>query len=129
MKKNVTRAGSIQHPLRRTLMIMKLFIIFLFFALFQSRANDSNGQNVSVQVKSTEIRKVLTALEKQSQIRFLYNYELKALKTKVDFKVQNTPLLEALEQLLKGNGLKYKMVYQNLYAILSQNESENSAIR
>jgi len=129
MKKNVTRAGSIQHSLRRILMIMKLFIILFFFALFQARANDSNGQNVSVQVKSTEIRKVLTALEKQSQIRFLYNYELQALKKKVDFNVENEPLLNALEELLKGNGLKYKMVYQNLYAILSQNESENNAIR
>jgi len=129
MKKNVTCAGSIQHSLRRILMIMKLFIFLSFVAVFQVSAHDSNGQNVSVEVKDTEIRKVLTALEKQSQIRFLYNYELKALKTKVDFNVHNKPFEEALTQLLNGSGLKYKMVYQNLYAILSENEVENKAIR
>src|SRR4051812_4531140 len=106
MKKNVTRAGSIQHSLRRILMIMKLFIILFFFALFQVHANDINGQNVNVQVKGAEIRKVLTALEKQSQIRFLYNYELTALKKKVDFDVQNMPLQEALQALLNGTGLR-----------------------
>lgn len=129
MKKHVPRVRSIQPSLRKILMIMKLFIIFLFFIVFQVQAKEVAGQNVSIQVSQTEIRKVLTALEKQSQIRFLYNYELKGLKKKVNFSAVNLPLSQALEQLLDNSGLTYKKVNENLFAILSENASENKAIR
>ena len=64
---------------------MKLFIVLLFLALFQFCTTELMGQTVTIQVKQTEIRKVLNAVERQTNIRFLYNYELKGLKNKVDF--------------------------------------------
>jgi len=110
-------------------MIMKLFVILFFLTVFQVRATDVNGQNVTIQVKGTEVRKVLTALEKQSQIRFLYNYELEALKRKIDFNVVNIPFQDALDQLFSSSGLQFKKVNDGLIAVLSQNEKENKAIR
>ena len=110
-------------------MIMKLFIILLFLTVFQVQAKEVNGQNVNLAVKQTEIRKVLTALEKQSNVRFLYNYELKGLRRKVDFSAVNITVAQALQQLLSNSGLTYKKVNENLIAVLSENASENKAIR
>jgi hypothetical protein len=96
MKKHVPRIRSIQPSLRKIFTIMKLSIILLFFAVFQVQAKEVNGQNINIQVNQTEIRKVLTALEKQTNIRFLYNYELKALKKRVDLNSSDLPLAQAL---------------------------------
>src|SRR3712207_2470984 len=70
MKKNEPFRGSIHRSLRKIILIMKLFIILLFLAVFQGQATDVNEQNVTINVKATEIRKVLTALEKQTDLRF-----------------------------------------------------------
>jgi TonB-linked SusC/RagA family outer membrane protein len=108
---------------------MKLFTILVFFAVFQVQATDVRGQNISLQVKQTEIRKVLTAVERQTNIRFLYNYDLKALKNKVDFNAENLSIPEALNKLFWNSGLTYKKVNDNLIAVLSENAEENKAIR
>src|SRR3954462_7062309 len=85
MKKHVPRVRSIQPSLRKILMVMKLSIILLFFVVFQVQAKEVKAQNINLNLNQTEIRKVLSAVEKQTSVRFLYNYELKALKRKVDF--------------------------------------------
>lgn len=108
---------------------MKLSIVLLLFAVFQVQAKDVSGQNINLQVQHTEIRKVLNALEKQSGIRFLYNYELKALRKKVDFQASDLSLSQALSRLLINSGLTYKKVNENLFAVLSENPIENNSIR
>ena len=108
---------------------MKLFIVLLFFAAFQVRATDIIGQTVTIRVKQTEIRKVLNAVENQTSIRFLYNYELKALKNKVDFTVIDLPVGEALNKLFQNSGLTYKKVNENLFAVISEFAEDNKYIR
>ncbi|HKO81463.1 MAG TPA: carboxypeptidase-like regulatory domain-containing protein, partial [Chitinophagaceae bacterium] len=108
---------------------MKLAIFFILFTIVQAKATDASGQNVSLDVKDMEIRKVLNAIEKDGNYRFLYNYDLKGLKNKVDFFASNLPLATALDNLLAGSGLKYKIVNKSMIAILSVNEEENRDIR
>lgn len=69
--------------LLKILVIMKLAIFIILFTAFQVSAMDLNGQTVSLNVKQTEIRKILNSIERSGQYRFLYNYELKALKTEL----------------------------------------------
>lgn len=108
---------------------MKLFTVLLFFGLFQVCATDSIGQTITIRVKQTEIRKVLNAVENQTNVRFLYNYELKALKNKIDFTVIDLPVCEALDKLFQNSGLTYKKVNENLFAVLSEIADENKWIR
>lgn len=129
MKKNEPFIRSIHHSLPKVLKIMKLSIVLILFAVFQVNATDVNGQNVNLHLNQTEIRKVLSAIEKQSGIRFLYNYELSALRKKVNFNAVNTPVPQALDQLLGSNGLTHKRINPGLVAVLSQNEAENAEIR
>lgn len=108
---------------------MKLAIFIILCTALQVRATDAIGQTVSLNVKQTEIRKVLNAIERSGQYRFLYNYELKGLKTKVDFNAVDLPLTTALDRLLEGNGLTYKILNNNLIAVLSVKEEENRQAR
>jgi TonB-dependent starch-binding outer membrane protein SusC len=107
---------------------MKLFVLVLFLVL-QIKFIDVRAQNVTIRVKQTEIRKVLTVFEKQTDIRFLYNYDLPPLKNKVDFTAENLSVCQALDKLFLNSGLTYKKVNENLIAVLSENVSENKAIR
>src|SRR4051812_14848358 len=129
MKKNVPSSRSIRPSLLQIILIMKLFIICLFFTVLQVQAKEVNGQNINLHVNQTEIRKVLTAVEKQTAIRFLYNYDLKALKKKVDFTAQDLPVPDALDKLFENSGLTYKKVNENLIAVVSENPDDNKAIR
>lgn len=108
---------------------MRLFTALLFFAVFQLLAAEVNGQTVTIRVKQTEIRKVLTAVEKQADVRFLYNYDLKPLKNKVDFSADHIPVCEALDKLFRNSGLTYKKVNEHLIAVLSEDAGENKVIR
>ena len=130
MKKSVPRGdASRTRSLLKILVIMKLAIFLILFSVVQSKATDANGQNISLDVKDMEIRKVLNAIEKDGSYRFLYNYDLKGLKNKVDFSASNLPLTTALDNLLAGSGLRYKIVSKSMIAVLSVNEEENREVR
>ncbi len=115
-------------PLLKTLLLMKLSIVFVLLSALHVKANNVNGQNISLDVRQTEIRKVLNEIERDGYYRFLYNYDLKGLKNKIDFTADKMPLDEALNKMLAGNGLTFKKVNNNLIAIISVNE-EYDAVR
>ncbi|MFL5810299.1 MAG: TonB-dependent receptor [Flavisolibacter sp.] len=108
---------------------MRLFIIVTCFAVIHLHTVCVNAQTINLQMKQTEIRKVLTAIEKQSNIRFLYNFGLKGLKKRVDFDVTNSSLEQALELLFFNNGLTYKKINDKLIAVLSEDLSDNNIIQ
>ncbi|MET0392596.1 MAG: TonB-dependent receptor, partial [Chitinophagaceae bacterium] len=99
------------------------------FTALQVRATGAIGQTVSLDARQTEIRKILNAIERNGNYRFLYNYELKALKNKVDFSVSNLPVTAALDRLFTGSGLTYKVLGSNLIAVISVKEEENRELR
>lgn len=130
MKKSVPRElSSRTWSLLKILMIMKLAIFFILFVAVQAKATNSNGQSITLELKNTEIRKVLHVIEKNSSYRFLYNYELTGLRNKVDFVASHLPVNLAMDRLLEGSGLTYKIVNSHVIAILSLKEEENKDIR
>lgn len=130
MKKSVPLGRSFPtRSLLKILMMMKLTIFIILIAALQVKANDVNGQNISLNVKNTEIRKVLKTIEREGNYRFLYNYDLKGLKSKVNLNVDNLPLEATLDRLFAGNELTYKLVNRSLVAVISTNEEENREVR
>lgn len=108
---------------------MKLAIFVILLTALQVRAHESHGQTISLELKNTEVRKVLKSIERNSSYRFLYNYDLTGLRNKVDFSVNDLTVTAALDKLLAENGLTYKLINRNLIAILSTNQAENAEIR
>ncbi len=129
MKKSEPRGVLFPRSLLKIFVIMKLAIFIILFSTLQIRAMDLNGQTISLNVKQTEIRKILNTIERNGDYRFLYNYELKGLKNKIDFNVSNLPVNAALDKLFEGNNLTYKILNNNLIAVISSDPEESREIR
>ncbi|HQY12248.1 MAG TPA: SusC/RagA family TonB-linked outer membrane protein, partial [Ferruginibacter sp.] len=108
---------------------MKLAIIILFATTLQVNAYPAMGQKVNLNLKQTEIRKVLRMIEDDGYYRFLYNSKLKALKTRTDFSAQNLSVTESLGKLFSGSNLTFKLLENNVVVVFSTNEEENDKIK
>ena len=108
---------------------MKLAIIIILATTLQVSASPVLGQNVNLNLKQTEIRKVLKLIENDGYYRFLYNSKLKALKTRTDFSAPDLPLRESLSRLFSGSNLTYKILDNNVVVIFSTDEEENDKIK
>ncbi|MGN6435203.1 MAG: SusC/RagA family TonB-linked outer membrane protein [Agriterribacter sp.] len=123
-KKLLKEAQCPLGSLPKTLLIMKLTIALVLFAAFQVRAANASGQGISLSLNNTDVKSVLTEIEKISHYRFVYNHKLSGLKAPVDFKAEKASLQEVLHKLLAGNNLTYKKLSKNLIAIVSATEDE-----
>ncbi|OIR14171.1 TonB-dependent receptor SusC precursor [mine drainage metagenome] len=120
MKKNVPLRGSVHaNEFLKFLLVMKLAILLTLFTAYQVQASVF-GQSINVNAKQTEIKKILNSIERNGDVRFLYNYELASLKTKVDFKAENLPLTAALDKLFVNTELTYKILDNNLVVVLAK---------
>lgn len=130
MKESVpNNSGFQQKYLLQIFMGIKLTLLLIVFTALNLYAHGAKGQNINLRLKQTEISKVLSAIEKETDFNFLYNYELKSLKKRVDFIAEDLPLRAALDKLFAGNNLTYKIVNDNLVVILSETAEENTDIR
>ncbi len=98
---------------------MKFTLLFMLLGICQVQANVFGQGNITLNLQQTAIEKVLTRIEKAGEFRFLYNYDLQALKKKVDIKVEGSSLKETLEKLFRNTDLTYKLLNNNLVVVLS----------
>lgn len=115
--------------LLKTLLVMKLAIFMILFTALQVKANPTSGQHISVSVNNAEIKKVLKTIEKDGNFRFLFNSDLKDIRKKVTFTVNDLPVNKSLDLLFAGTNLTYKLLNNNLVVVMSTDASENQAIR
>jgi TonB-dependent SusC/RagA subfamily outer membrane receptor len=119
---------NIRFSLFKTLLVMKFLILFLLVNALHANAH-IYGQNVTVQAQNTELKKILYQIEKSTDVRFLYNYNLQSLlKEKKDFAVTNVPLKTALDKLFNKANLTYKVLANNLVVILPSGIADYKAI-
>jgi TonB-dependent starch-binding outer membrane protein SusC len=113
----------------KILLVMKLSILLILFTALQVKANTTAAQNISVSLKNVEIKNVLKQIEKDGGVRFLFNAELNDINKKVNFKVVNVSVVEALNILFAQTSLTYKGLENNLYVIvLKQTAASNNNI-
>ena len=115
--------------LLKTLLVMKLAIIIIIATALEVQAVPVIGQHLTLNIKQTEVRKVLKSIESDGYYRFLYNSDLKGLRNKVDLSVKNLAITETLDALLPESNLTYKLLDNNVIVILSVNEAENDKIK
>ena len=108
---------------------MKITVALVLLTSLQVVARNADAQNVTLNLKQTEIRKVFRAIEKQTPFRFLYNYELAALKNRVDVVTQDQPVESVLQQVLAGSELTFKKLNSSLIVITDRNTPETVAER
>lgn len=96
-------------------------MLFILFGILQARADIHAQSSITLNAQQMEIVKVLKKIESKGDIRFLYNYDLPALKKKVDVNLQNSDLSAALASLFTNTDLTFRILQNNLVVVLSNN--------
>jgi TonB-linked SusC/RagA family outer membrane protein len=109
--------------LTKTLLIMKLTAILILMACLQVTAK-SYSQKVTLSMRDAPLQKVFKEIQKQTGYNFLYPYELLEKAGKVDVKIYNAPLQEALQQCLQKTTLTYSIVDKTI--VIKEKEAEKT---
>src|SRR5438105_9962555 len=108
------RRYAIPPSLFKLFVVMKLTILLIVLSVCQVKATLYGQGSITLNLQQTEIGKVLNKIEKTGEFRFLYNYDLRSLKKKVDINVQNSSLPETLNKLFSNTDLSWKLLDNNL---------------
>lgn len=97
--------------------IMKLTMALIFFACMHVAATGHTQQNVTLNLKSVNLRNALITIEKKSDYRFLFNEALLKHKSKIDIQVVDAPVTAVLNQIFENTGISYKILNNKLVVL------------
>lgn len=126
MEKTTYLKERLAWPLK-ILLFMKLCVAFILLMVFQATANTSYGQkNISLEMENVHLSKVLKTLQKNTDYRFVFSNKVVDDLGTVDVKVKDMPVLELLPSLLKGTGLEFLRMDDNLIVIREYTNSKKA---
>lgn len=118
MKKNETAPVSAKVLLYlKIARIMKLTTALLLFACLQVSATGWSQERITLKMTEAEIKKVLFAIEKKSDYRFLFTEEAIKGKPRVNVDVFQATVSEVLDKILANTGISYKVLGTNLVVL------------
>lgn len=121
MKKElILKVLAIVLPKKFFLMLNWVFIFTSVFCLRVSANAYSQYTRVNLNIQSVKLEKALSILEQKGNIRLLYSKENLSSK-EVSIEGNNIPVLEALEKILKGTHLNYRVCENGLVVIIARN--------
>ncbi|MES2275413.1 MAG: SusC/RagA family TonB-linked outer membrane protein [Bacteroidota bacterium] len=101
---------------------MKLtFLLILCSLMTVSASVRSQDTKISLTMKETEISKVIRAIEKKTDYKFVYNNTIFPSNNKIDVTVSNETVANLLDKILVNTGFNYKMLEGGLI-VLTQNQ-------
>jgi TonB-linked SusC/RagA family outer membrane protein len=102
---------------------MKLTILLITSVILSGYASDSYSQaaRLTLNMENSTIGNVLKAIENQSEFRFFYSGEVNT-ETKASLSVSNKNVMETLDELFRGTGIRYD-IYGRQIALLAKQET------
>ena len=114
-------------------LIMKLKILFILITAFSIPVNaDSQGAKLNLKLNNVSIEKVLREIQGQSDYEFFYAHEEINSKQKIDIKLEDASIDEALKQCFKDVNIDYEIVDQVIVlkpSVLNETESGVSQVQ
>jgi len=133
MKKNETTAVSkTDHLLPKIARIMKLTIAFLLIACLQVSARGFSQDRITLKMNEAEIKKVLFAIEKKTNYRFLFSENALKRKPRVTIDAVDAPVTDLLDKILANTGVSYKILASKLVVLkegMTATEIESQDLR
>lgn len=96
---------------------MKLTMLLLTVFCLHVSAHTYSQEKISLNMKTVELKKVLQAIEKSSDYRFLFDEVLVKGKPKVSVEVENADINQVLTLILSNTGLGYQILNTNLVVL------------
>jgi TonB-linked SusC/RagA family outer membrane protein len=113
------------HWLLKKLTIMKLIIALILIFNLNSFGRGYSQTRITLDVRGTELKKVLGLIERQSDYHFLFSDRRLPADKKVDLRVKDEEVLTVLNQLLSGAGFTYYEL-NNKLIVITQAGSANA---
>lgn len=101
--------------------IMNLTVALLLVSCLHVSAGVYSQSRVSLNMQSADIKKVLSAIEKRTSYRFLYNQSLLASDQKVTITAVNEEVLSVVNRVLQNTSLTYEVLNSNLVVLKRMN--------
>src|ERR1700751_4768714 len=114
MRKITNQHALQQDHFKKFTRIMRLTIACLLIACLQVSASGYSQDNITLNLKSVELRKALITIEKKTDYRFLFDENLVAHKPRINIDVVEMPVIDVLNQLLQNTGITYKVLNNKL---------------
>ena len=106
-----------QPTLKKILRIMRLTVVLLLLGCMHVYADGFSQSKISLRLQQTDLKQALSAIEKQSSVRFLYNQDVLKRAGKVSANASNAAIAQVLDQLLEGTGITYKILDDELVVL------------
>lgn len=115
MKKHLQCSDTLRRIMRitATQLVLSLFILGGAYAE-ESTAQGVLGQKLSLKMEGVEVKRVLTQLEKQVDVRFVFSSKIIQSNRRVTVSVRNEPLSTVLDGVLKPLGVDYEASSGNI---------------
>ncbi|AEI47311.1 TonB-dependent receptor [Runella slithyformis] len=111
MKKKVRFKPLVYHLMKISLIQCVLAVVFAGVSLaHEALAQEILSRRVTINVENQDVRKALSAIEKQVKIRFAYRPVTVPADRKITFSASNEPLAEVLGKLMRPLHLKYEII-------------------
>jgi TonB-linked SusC/RagA family outer membrane protein len=114
--------------LRKSILIMKLTIVLIVLFNLQSVASVYSQQKVTINIKSADFKKVITAIQKQTDYHFVFSESKIPATRNISINVKDESVTAVLNQLLANSDFTYTQMENNLIVITAKNEVINSGI-
>jgi TonB-linked SusC/RagA family outer membrane protein len=122
MKKKMIFSGSPgKYHLLKYLFIMKLTTVIILTTCLQVSAGVFSPSKISLNMQSADIKKVLSAIEKKSDYRFLYKQTLLNAQGKVSITATEEDVISVLTRLFKNTAVSFELLEHNLVVLKAQN--------
>lgn len=105
----------------KLVILMKLTFAIILIGCLHVSAGVHSQSKVSLNMHSADIKKVLTAIEKKTSFRFLYNSNLLAEQPKVTISANNEDVLSVVNRLLANTLIAYEVLNNNLVVLKEEN--------
>lgn len=96
---------------------MKLTWALILLACLHVSAGTYSQDRITLKLGSADIKKVLSAIERRSDYRFLFNESIMANKPRVTVNVTNAEITTVLNDICLNNGIAYHILQNNLIVL------------
>lgn len=108
--------------LLKSMLIMKLTLFFIVMFSLQSVANVYSQQTVTINTKSADFKKILSAIQRQTNYHFVYSERKIPSTAAMSLNVKNENVFSVLDKLLANSDFSYTKLENNLIIITAKNE-------
>lgn len=110
MQKSVSIKWFLIKAMRLTIMQFMLSVLFCSITLAgRTSAQELLSKEISLSIESSEVKSILSRIEKQADVRFVYSTNTIQARKKVSFSVTRSKLSEVLDRLLIPLNISYEI--------------------